>query len=290
MLGSGRVFFGLDRELECDCARGRAKPNGLDQMKKTILAAFCLFGIVGNVSAQEAPVRTAHIPAMSWEGFYFGVNAGYAWADQDGKLSSVVGPVLSNDVEKRTLPSGRSIGDSTPVGGIQAGYNRQFGMFVAGLELDATWIDAKETKNYTAIDPGPFMPGVTANSSLRSELDWLATARLRAGGVVFDRALIFATGGVAAGRVKNAFAASIPEVGYSPKPWTTAGVDWGYTVGAGLEYAFTKNLTAKIEYLHFDLGSRKVRATDPLAFPGESISYRFDNRGDILRSGLNFKF
>ena len=222
-------------------------------MKKTILAALCLLSAAGNVSAQEGTAHPAPSPAISWDGFYFGVNAGYAWADQDGKMSSVVGPVLSNDIRTRTLPIGLGVGESTPVGGIQAGYNRQFGNFVAGLEVDASWIDAKDTKNYSRIDPGPFMPGVTANSSLRSELDWLATARLRAGGVVFDRALIFATGGLAAGQVKNAFAANIPDIGYSPQPWTSKGVDWGYTVGAGLEYAFTKNVTAKVEYLHFDL-------------------------------------
>ncbi len=34
----------------------------------------------------------------------------------------------------------------------------------------------------------------------------------------------------------------------------------GYTVGGGVEYAFTNNLSAKVEYLYYDLGNNNYNA------------------------------
>src|SRR5215211_1928236 len=105
------------------------------------------------------------------------------------------------------------------VGGAQAGYNYQIGSFVVGLEGDIQYADFGG-------DDVVLSDGSVADFN---NSDWFGTVRARAG-VAFDRALIYATGGFA-------FADDAT----------------GWTVGGGLEYAFTNNLSAKIEGLYVNL-------------------------------------
>ena len=56
----------------------------------------------------------------------------------------------------------------------------------------------------------------------------------------------------------------------------------GWAVGAGLEYAFLGNWTAKIEYLYVDLGSFDVGVA-PFA---TNVNFK----ENIVRAGLNYKF
>ena len=58
---------------------------------------------------------------------------------------------------------------------------------------------------------------------------------------------------------------------------------FGYTFGAGLEYAFLGNWTGKVEYLYLNLGSHDNGFTAPVA---NNVS--FD--ASIVRVGLNYKF
>jgi outer membrane immunogenic protein len=83
-------------------------------------------------------------------------------------------------------------------------------------------------------------------------------------GVAFDRVLVYGTGGFAYG-----------DVG----PWGTDGIGW--TVGGGIEYAFTNNITAKIEGLYVNL-ERDDR------FRG--VRVRGEEDFGVVRAGLNYKF
>jgi outer membrane immunogenic protein len=131
------------------------------------------------------------------------------------------------------------------VGGAQVGYNYQIGSFVVGLEGDIQYADFGSE--------GAFVVNGATYDLDRS--DWFGTVRARAG-VAFDRALIYATGGFAFADDAN-----------------------GWTVGGGVEYAFTNNLSAKIEGLYVNLDNDDD-------FPG------FDGETDfgVIRAGLNFRF
>jgi len=144
---------------------------------------------------------------------------------------------------------GDSDDDAGFVGGAQAGYNYQIGSFVVGLEADIQYADFGGV-NY---DFGPL--GIYENNND----DWFGTVRARAG-VAFDRALIYATGGWAFTDDRN-----------------------GWTLGGGLEYAFTNNLTAKIEGLYVNLES------DDFTFAGTTFRTGDTDFG-VFRAGLNFKF
>ena len=56
----------------------------------------------------------------------------------------------------------------------------------------------------------------------------------------------------------------------------------GWTAGAGVEYAFLGNWTAKLEYLYVDLGSSDLGTA---AVPN-NVSFK----ENIVRAGLNYKF
>jgi outer membrane immunogenic protein len=124
------------------------------------------------------------------------------------------------------------------------GVNFQTGQFVFGVEGDGDW---------APINVSGGGGSVTDN--------WGGTLRGRAGYAI-DRVLIYATAGGAWDACNDT-----TNCGF-----TSA---WGWTAGGGLEYAFTQNWTAKIEYLYIDFAN--------LA-PGISMDQ------NVIRAGINFKF
>jgi len=141
--------------------------------------------------------------------------------------------------------------DGYSIGGT-VGYNQQMDNFVVGVEGDL----AK-----TNID------GATSTNS--AKITSLGTVRARAG-VAMDRALVYGTAGYAGGNMKVSTAAG-------------SGTKWenGYAVGAGLEYAFTNNVSAKAEYLYTHLNDKNYALTG-VTTAGSNTS--------AIRSGVNYKF
>jgi len=64
----------------------------------------------------------------------------------------------------------------------------------------------------------------------------------------------------------------------------------GWTAGGGIEYAFTRNLTAKIEGLYYDLGEDTISAHAVPVPNTFSRGMTFETRGAIARVGINYKF
>ncbi len=137
-------------------------------------------------------------------------------------------------------------------GGIQAGYNWQNGNFVFGLEGDLNISNANDT----------FAPWKFSNP-------WFGTLRARAGVAAWNNALIFATGGVAFG-------------GLEAERWglTEDRSHVGWTLGAGVEYAFTPNWSVKAEYLYMSFADRAYTVT--------GADHGFDT--NLVRFGFNYRF
>jgi outer membrane immunogenic protein len=133
------------------------------------------------------------------------------------------------------------------VGGAQVGYNYQIGSFVVGLEGDIQYADFGRDNVFD-------FDGDGEDDDFGS--DWFGTVRARAG-VAFGQALVYATGGFAFADDAN-----------------------GWVVGGGLEYAFTNNLSAKIEGLYVNLEEDDIPGFDD----------EFDNDFGVIRAGLNFRF
>jgi outer membrane immunogenic protein len=268
-------------------------------MRQLLLSGLALVAVAGGAAAADLPLRPALRPSVApvevvtWTGFYGGAHAGYAWTDDDMKLANVGIMVLPVDVQQGTLPRHLAVGPDGFMAGVQAGYNFQFGAFVAGVEADVSWTDLDKDARYSAPDQFLF-PGAMTHTDARSKTEWLATLRGRAG-VTVDRALFFVTAGAAAGEVTNSFSISIPTAPlplgpyFSPK-WQASDTQWGWTVGAGVEYALTRNISLKAEYLYYDLEDQTIRGTDAPNFGTEFIDYKFKNTGNIARAGVNWRF
>ena len=153
-----------------------------------------------------------------------------------------------------------SVSNGTPspdgvAGGVQGGYNWQDSQIVYGIEGDLNLSDANDT----------FAPYKFSNP-------WFGTVRGRLG-YAFQQynVLAYATGGLAFGDlVATATATGIDE--------TKTQVGW--TLGAGAEYGFSANWSAKVEYLYIDLGDRTFATTG--VSNGLSAS--------LLRFGVNYHF
>ncbi|HYI29033.1 MAG TPA: outer membrane beta-barrel protein, partial [Bradyrhizobium sp.] len=61
--------------------------------------------------------------------------------------------------------------------------------------------------------------------------------------------------------------------------------DNGYTVGAGIEYLFTPNWSAKAEYQYYDFGKSRFVAPAALVPFGT-----FSNDEHTLKAGVNYRF
>lgn len=237
-----------------------------------------------------AAALAAPAAAQDWSGPYAGVAAGAARGSGDADLGDFGGDLISRDVANGLFPEGIGDADAAGTGGAFVGYNLQRGAFVGGAELDLTLGGPDSDAGFARRDADPASPfvGVNTVTGYGTDLDGLATLRLRAGWS-FGPTLVYATAGVAGGRVGNAFSLSLPELGYA-RTWSEDGDRWGAAFGVGVERRLTERLSLRAEVLRYDLADVTIEASDEAAFPGNAASYRFDNDGAIARLGVSFRF
>jgi outer membrane immunogenic protein len=71
-----------------------------------------------------------------------------------------------------------------------------------------------------------------------------------------------------------------------PQTFTTSGnTKDGYTVGAGLEYLFAPNWSAKAEYQYYNFGNTTVQTG-----PADTLGTRFRNDEHSVKVGVNYRF
>ena len=221
------------------------------------LVAFTAAGQAADLGVPRAPVAAAVVaPVFNWTGFYLGAHVGYGWGRTGGQFFFNAGPTFASN--EPSSPSGA-------FGGLQLGYNWQVNNFVVGAETDLSAAGFRDARLYNV------NPVYTHTTSVR----WVGSTRLRLG-VAADKALFYVTGGLAYGGVT---------VSTTPQPvgLTSSRTRVGYALGAGLEYAFTPNLTAKVEYMYYNLGSANYQQS-----PVEYM--RSNPQIHTVKLGLNYLF
>jgi outer membrane immunogenic protein len=199
--------------------------------------------------ATAAPVYAPTPSYYDWTGFYLGANGGFTGGDSHFDFQGA-------DLGRNQFDtSGGQVGGT-------AGYNFQVGRIVFGLEGDLDWSDVS----------GSSSCGLST-LTCQTQNNWLGTARGRVG-VAFDRVLPYVTGGLAVGDISA-------NTGAGSASTTNA----GWTVGGGLEYGFSKNWSAKMEYLHVDLGSFDCGTA---CSPTPPVNVHANE--DLVRAGLNYRF
>jgi outer membrane immunogenic protein len=219
-------------------------------MRNVLLSTVAIVALTGSALAADLPSRKAApayiapVSAFSWTGFYVGIEGGAGFINN--KLTQ-------GGVSASTSPTAGLLGGVV-------GYNYEFpNKFVLGLEGNAGGVLGAKTTNSGA--------GVYTDHS------YYADIRGRVGYAVVDRALLYVAGGVAFGDVKTGFTSA-----NGGGSFTSDRV--GYTIGAGLDYAFTNNLIGRVEYRYTDLG----RAT----WGSQGIRTASDSSAVLV--GLLYKF
>ena len=227
----------------------------------------------------KAPAMAAS--ATSWSGLYIGGNVGYGWGNGNTAFS------FSNFEIDNTALDTKSKGVT---GGAQIGYNWQMGAIVTGLEADIQGSGIKSSRRspFFNTDAEAFVPGEFL--STEQKLSWFGTVRGRLGATVTPDLLLYATGGLAYGHV-DASANTFFSSDIQP-PASVSQTKAGWTVGAGAEWMFARNWSAKVEYLYLDLGN--VSAIGHSIFspdvPNAAAAYTWSTRENIVRAGVNYHF
>jgi outer membrane immunogenic protein len=215
-------------------------------MFRTTLAALALTAGVALSSSTALAADPYVDPAFDWSGHYFGLQAGYVWGESN-----------------HTDAGGTTTGDFDMdgfAGGLTLGWNFQSSNLVFGLESDFSLSDVDGSTNNGCGAAG-----------CHTEIDWFSTSRGRLG-FAFDNALLYATAGLATADV-DASTSGLA---------SNSDMLFGWTAGAGVEFAFNQNFSLKAEYLYMDLGKINVPTPSP-------VKAKVDEN-HIARIGLNWHF
>lgn len=229
-------------------------------MKKTfLLLAFAVAVLLPMPSALAAdldvPPPDLRQASFDWSGPYIGVFGAAVAVDGsfDGTCSCLA---TYTDIEHSGIGY---------AGGILGGWNYQMDSFVFGVEGDWAFGGNVATNDEPTIDTD-----LSFNN--------IATVRARAGFAV-DNTLLYVTGGLAA--VDMEFGGVITNH-VDDSDWV-----YGWTVGGGLEHAFTPNFSGRIEYLYVDLEDSDYNLVDGATTLDATQS--FDDI-HMVRVGLTYNF
>lgn len=270
-------------------------------MKNLLLGAITVLAL-GSAPALAADMAVKARPApavaavYSWTGFYVGANVGYGWGNGDTFFNPLPTAAGFGDL----LPTTLSPRPKGVLGGVQAGYNWQTGYVVFGVEADIQGTDIKGSAFQSPIirnDGTSFGAGSFLSAS--EKLDWFGTVRGRLGFTPSAPLLLYVTGGLAYGDVSYTANTSFLPVGTQIYPAAFRETRFGWTAGAGLEWAFAPNWSAKVEGLWYDLGQVSVIANGVPGLPPGTcgggtalcqVGYSWKTEGAIARVGINYKF
>lgn len=198
--------------------------------------------------------------AQDWAGRYYGASIGFV----DGTSNhSWVGTPAGVDVDV----SGGTIG-------LTYGHNYQGKNTVYGYEID---LSASSADGFLR---GGITPCITPGEACSSQLDALATFRMRVGVPLRNGFLPYATGGLAIGKVQ----ASADTGACGGLPCTIDELMFGYTFGVGIEKMFNKSWSAKAEYLYVNFGREGMDGSSAFSNVAADFSY------DIFKIGVNRRF
>jgi outer membrane immunogenic protein len=286
-----------------------------------LFAAPAMAGELPISAPVYAPIYGGPPPviALNWTGCYLGGHIGGGFVDKtfgqvvDGAIPSTFGAPTTFAVSDNSI----DLGSTGFLAGGQVGCNLQFaGNWVIGVEADASWANPQggggSRQQLESADLNGAFPGITtavsSNAFAFAKTDFIATATGRIG-YTFGRlgqGMVYAKGGAAWARDKYQFIGQVSttacgavQIGLPPQcvftnptivtPFNFAASETrlGWTVGAGVEWAFWSTWSVKLEYDFLDFGSRTVTFNDALL---GATNVNVSQRINEVKLGVNYRF
>jgi outer membrane immunogenic protein len=285
-------------------------------VQKLSVASFLIAAMAFTVPLRAAdmpPIPMAPIPIalpFDWEGFYVGAHTGTASDNVSFTQTDVswfgLSPPGPTSTSTNTGESG-TLRATNVIGGVQAGYNWVLpGPYLFGLEADISGTDITST----ALTSPPGDPSAVAQWN--DKVNTFGTARARLG-YIAGPWLFYATGGfgweydkltrtqlTAPERLVLGPPATLfvdTNALQSGAAVTASHLRAGWTAGAGIEWAFARTWTVKLEYLHIDtqtelLSSGRLNfAVSPSFQSSSTVTAQTSNLlFDTVRIGINHTF
>lgn len=266
-------------------------------MRTPVLSIAILAAFIGATSVEAAdktlrapPPPVAIETPVGWGGFYMGAFAGYGWGATPAtiELASATMALFPPIIPTIEQAGSNKIKWAGALIGLSGGYNFMLGEnLLAGVEGDLTvpfMSGRARTGGIVPIFNGPFSFDQTTS------MDWMSTLRARMGLVLTDRAMAYVTGGLALAQLRHS--SDFADVFSEYEFFRLRANKVGWTLGGGLEYAFTPNWSAKIEYLHAAFGGASdmgysILNDGSIAWVHHKLR---DTSIDMVRVGVNYRF
>jgi outer membrane immunogenic protein len=239
------------------------------------IAAALVAGSVTAASAADMALKARPAPpppVYDWTGWYLGVGFGGLWGDSTHTGLGLVAPITIRPEFDQPMVSFHG-------GHLHQFTNLGWGSIVIGIDQSASM--PLDNSIGTVACPNPVFNCGTRLQSLFTTGGVL--------GLAFDRFLISARGGWAAGLVETrSFVAATGALFDNTKQWHT-----GWYVGGGIDWAVYKTAGTSgilgVEYQHVDLGDAAHCPTGcGVVIPG--IARRVDVTADVIKAKFTVKF
>jgi len=249
-----------------------------------IVVAASALATAASAADMPVPAAPAYTPPVyrpviyDWTGIYGGAHLG----------AGVLEDQVTTTTTTALQPSGTQtkLDPYSVIAGAQAGFNYQIQQIVVGAEGTFTWSNISGT--HATPSPMPSFGEVSISTP-----HWYATATGKIGFAANDF-LFYAKGGAAWMGVDYTQTVSVTGTG-NVSSQTIVDTRSGYTVGGGIEFGMTENLSGRVEYDYLNFGTKTYTfanlntapntAPAPLVLP---VSIRSST--SLIAAGINYRF
>jgi opacity protein-like surface antigen len=251
-------------------------------MKKLVFANIVALAaaFAGEAVAADLPIKAAapFAERFNWTSCYAGAHLGGGFAQKN-----ITDPV---ELVQDNLGFGPTVGVTTinpaPTGVVLGGqigcdYQVASSSFVLGAEGSASGSTMRGSRQV-------LLPNSGDSSLVQANTDFLASVTGRIG-YAFDNVLVYARGGAALAGDKfevSGFATPLPG------PYDFRGLDdrFGWVVGGGVDWAFSRSWSAFFEYDYYGLGHANVMMADGINTVAGIVS--ISQHVQVVKVGVNF--